>query len=210
MRNRGMDNMMKATKIGVIYSLIIFLIVGIIGFLIYGDAIKDTILDNMSDDMLSNNSNFLITLLIIIISFSFIITCLSSFPILFLSLRVNYVNSLIVCMKSCRKNQVEQVEISQGQFQKKKQTMISEKALIVITICLYAFIVAFAILVYYLKTMFIIVGATAGIFIGFILPNLFYIIIVNRSKKNYSLILNYIYIGIGVFLFILEIFLAFC
>ncbi len=210
MRNRGMDNMMKATKIGVIYSLIIFLIVGIIGFLIYGDAIKDTILDNMSDDMLSNNSNFLITLLIIIISFSFIITCLSSFPILFLSLRVNYVNSLIVCMKSCRKNQVEQVEISQGQFQKKKQTMISEKVLIVITICLYAFIVAFAILVYYLKTMFIIVGATAGIFIGFILPNLFYIIIVNRSKKNYSLILNYIYIGIGVFLFILEIFLAFC
>ena len=121
MRNRGMDNMMKATKIGVIYSLIIFLIVGIIGFLIYGDAIKDTILDNMSDDMLSNNSNFLITLLIIIISFSFIITCLSSFPILFLSLRVNYVNSLIVCMKSCRKNQVEQVEISQGQFQKKSK-----------------------------------------------------------------------------------------
>ena len=210
MRNRGMDNMMKATKIGVIYSLIIFLIVGIIGFLIYGDAIEDTILDNMSDDMLSNNSNFLITLLIIIISFSFIITCLSSFPILFLSLRVNYVNSLIVCMKSCRKNQVEQVEISQGKFQKKKQTMISEKVLIVITICLYAFIVAFAILVYYLKTMFIIVGATAGIFIGFILPNLFYIIIVNRSKKNYSLILNYIYVGIGVFLFILEIFLAFC
>ena len=39
--------------------------------------------------------------------------------------------------------------------------------------------------------MFTIVGASAGTFIAFILPNIFYIIIVKKSEKNYSLILPF-------------------
>ena len=210
MKKRNMNTMMKATKIGVGYSLVMFLIVGIMGFLLYGDAIKDTILDNFSDDMLHRNNNAIIVALIIIICFSFVITCLTSFPVLFFSLRVNYINSLIVCMKCCRKkNKVAQVEVVQGQYGEKKKNAISRSAYIFITVCLYIFIIIFAILVYYLKTMFLIIGASAGTFIAFILPNFYYIIIVTKSGKNYNLILSYIYIGLGIFFFFIAILLAF-
>ena len=209
MKKRNMDSMMKATKIGVGYSLLMFLIVGVIGFLLYGDAIEDTILKNLSEDMRNHNDNFFIVLLIIIICFSFIVTCLTSFPVLFLSLRVNYINSLVICMKSCKKNnQVSQVEVAQSQYSKKKKTGISKRAFIFISICLYIFIIVFAILVYSLKTMFLIVGASAGTFIAFILPNFFYIIISSKSKKNYNLILPFIYIALGLFFFIIAILLA--
>ena len=209
MKKRNMKTIMKATRIGVGYSLIMFLIVGIIGFLLYGDAIKDTILDNLSEDMLQRNNNVLIVVLIIIICFSFVITCLTSFPVLFFSLRVNYINSLIVCMKCCKKNEVTQVEVIQGQYGEEKKNDISRKAYIFITVCLYIFIIIFAILVYYLKTMFLIIGASAGTFIAFILPNFYYIIIVAKSGKNYNLILSYIYIGLGLFFFFISILLAF-
>ena len=211
MRHRNMEKMMRATKIGVGYSLIIFLIVGIIGFLLYGFNIDDTILDNLSDDMIKyRKNNTFIIVLIIIICISFVITCLTSFPILFLSLRVNYANSLIVCLRSCEKeNEGEQhVQINQGQFERKK-TIIGEKGLIAISVLLYVFIVLFAILVYKLKTMFTIVGASAGTFIAFILPNVFYIIIVKKSEKNYSLILPFAYLVLGLFFFIIAILLIF-
>jgi amino acid permease len=210
MKKRNMNTMMKATKIGVGYSLVMFLIVGIMGFLLYGDAIKDTILDNFSDDMLHRNNNALIVALIIIICFSFIVTCLTSFPVLFFSLRVNYINSLIVCMKCCRKkNQVAQVEVVQGQYGPEKTNAVSRKAYIFITVCLYIFIIIFAILIYYLKTLFLIIGASAGTFIAFILPNFYYIMIVAKSGKNYNLILSYIYLGLGIFFFFIAILLAF-
>jgi amino acid permease len=97
-----MQTMMKATKVGVGYSLINFLIVGIVGFLLYGLDMEDTILNSLSDDMVANRyrSTF-IKVLIIIICISFVTTCLTSFPILFLSLRENYVNSILFCFKNC-------------------------------------------------------------------------------------------------------------
>ena len=212
MKNRNMQSMIRASIIGVIYSLIIFLVVGILGFLLYGLNIDDTILDNLSDDMIKyRSSNVLIIILIIIICVSFIITCLTSFPILFLSLRVNYVNAFLVCTNNCKKNNednTQNVPISQGRYQKKR-TLINEKVLIIVTIILYVFIVALAILIYKLKTMFTIVGASAGTFIAFILPNLFYIMIVKMSGKNYSLIIPFILFGIGLFFFVIAILLIF-
>ena len=207
MKHRSMSSMMRATKIGVGYSLAMFLIAGIIGFLLYGSYIEDTILDNLNTDMVTyRNSNVLIIVLIIIICVSFIITCLTSFPILFLSLKVNYVNALTVCIKSCKKT--DEVQISQGNYEKKK-TFISKRALIFIEIMLYAFIVIFAIVIYKLKTMFTIIGASAGSFIGFILPNVFYIIIVKQSNKNYNLVLPFIFLFLGIFFFLIAILLAF-
>ena len=210
LKHRDFPTMKKASIIGIGYSLVMFLIVGIIGFLIYGAGIDDTLLDNLSDDMIKYRSNnAFIVLLIILICISFVITCLTSFPILFLSLRVNYVNALTVCIKSFKNNEEEyQVHVSQGQYEKKKR-LISGKVLVIITILLYLFIVIFAIVIYQLKTMFIVVGASAGTFIAFILPNLFYIIIVRKSGKNYSLILPFIYFAIGLFIFVIAILVAF-
>ena len=208
LKNRGMRSMMKATRIGVVYSLIIFLIVGIIGFLLYGFNIDDTILDNFSDDMLYYKGyNIFPVILIIIICLTFILTCLTSFPVLFLSLRVNYINGLKVCKNDGHQSD-PRVEIVQGQYEK-KPTMVSEKFLNFITIALFLFIVIVAIIVPNLKPVFVAVGSIAGTFIGFILPSIFYIIIMRTSGKKESLVLPFMLLGFGVFFLIICIFMAF-
>ena len=228
LKNRGMKSMFRATKIGVALSLVIFLVVGIIGFLLYGffdnyddenykevygepnnnTATYDTILDKLNDDMiLYKGYNVFVVIIIIIICVAFVITCLMSFPILFLSLRVNYVNSLEVCRR-VKDRDTQHVQIIQGRYEK-KHTTISRKALIIITILLYLFMVAIAILIYNIKTMFHVIGTIAGTFIAFILPNIFYIRIVKMSGKNYSLVLPFIMLIIGILFFFLFLLMSF-
>ena len=202
LKKRNMETMYKATKTGIEYSLILFLIIGVTGFLLYGHRIEDTILDNLNDDMiLYRRKNILIIILIIIICISFIIMSLINFPSLFLSLRVNYINSLIICFKSCKKNESSIVDVSQGKFQKEEneENIINKKALMFIAIILFVFILICSIVIYKIKTMLIFIGAFSGIFISFILPNLFYIIIIKKSGYDYSVVLPFIFFGIGVF-----------
>jgi len=199
-----MQSMMRATKIGIGFSFLIFLIIGIVSLYLYAFDTDDTILESFTDDMkYYRDDNVFIIVLIIIICITFIIACLTSFPILFLSLRVNFINSIIVCIKSCGRgtHSSQEVKISQSNNHKKRN-YINNKAMVLITILLYFFIIATAIIIYRIRTVFTIVGITAGTFIAFILPNLFYIGIVKRSGKNYSLVLPFIFLGIGIFFFV--------
>ena len=228
LKNRGMRAMFRATRIGVILSLIIFLIVGVIGFLLYGffdnyddenykevygepnndTATYDTILDKLNDDMiLYKGYNIFVVIVIIIICLAFVITCISSFPILFLSLRANYVHSLEVCRR-IKDTDTQSVQITQGSYERKR-TLISKKVLIIITIVLYLFMVAIAILIYNIKTMFHIVGTIAGTFIAFILPNIFYIRIVRISRKKASLVLPFIMLFFGILFFLMCLVMSF-
>ena len=230
LQHRGSRAMFRATKIGIFFSLIIFLIIGIVGFLLYGfydnydddnyyevygkknndTATYDTILDKLNDDMiLYKGYNLFVVIIIIIICVSFIITCIASFPILFLSLRANYVNSLEVCKRAKDNSDVQSVQIFQGQHQKRKYTIIDQKMLILVTVVLYLFMVAIAILIYNLKTMFHIIGTIAGTFIAFIFPNIFYIRIVKMSGRNYSLVLPISIIILGIFFFVMALIMAF-
>ena len=200
LKEKNLETMMKATKIGVGYSLFIFLIVGIVGFLLYGLNMNDTLLNNFSDDMTKfRDISGFIKFLIIIISVSFVTTCLTSFPILYLSLRENFVNSLIFCMKNMG---VEEKKDNNKNF-------ISEKGLLIITVALYILIIVMAIVLPKLKTIFSIVGATAGTFIAFILPNLFYIRICKISKKNYNLFLPMFFFGLGIFFLFISFIVSF-
>ena len=200
LKEKNLETMMKATKIGVGYSLFIFLIVGIVGFLLYGLNMNDTLLNNFSDDMTKfRDISGFIKFLIIIISISFVTTCLTSFPILFLSLRENFVNSLIFCMKNMG---VEEKKDNNKNF-------INEKGLLIITVVLYILIIVMAIVLPKLKTIFSIVGATAGTFIAFILPNLFYIRICKMSKKNYNLFLPMFFFGLGIFFLFISFIVSF-
>ena len=229
LKNRSMRAMFRATKIGVIASLVIFLLVGIIGFLLYGffdnydeenyqevygekndgSATYDTILDKLNDDMiLYKGNNVFVVIIIIIICVSFIITCLASFPILFLSLRANYINALEVCRRA-RNNDTQSLQVIHGQLEKRKHVTLSKKILIIITIVLYLFLIAIAILIYNLTTLFTVIGIISGTFIAFILPNIFYIRIVKISEKNYSLVLSFIILGIGIFFFIMCLVMSF-
>ena len=193
LKEKNLESMMKATKIGVGYSLFIFSIVGIIGFLLYGLNMNETLLDSLSEDMTKfRNISGFIKFLIIIISVSFVTTCLTSFPILFLSLRENFINSIIFCMKNVGLKKED-----------KNNNYISERGLIIITVVLYVIIISMAIILPKLKVIFSIVGATAGTFIAFILPNLFYIRICKMSNKNYNLFFPKFLFALGIcFLFI--------
>ena len=197
LKEKNLDSMMKATKIGVGYSLFIFLIVGIIGFLLYGLNMNETLLECLSQDMTKfRNISGFIKFLIIIISVSFVTTCLTSFPILFLSLRENFINSMIFCIKNMgHKNE--------------NNNYISEKRLNIITISLYVVIVLMAIILPKLKVIFSVVGATAGTFIAFILPNLFYIRICHMSQKNYNLSLPKFFVGLGIFFLLISFIVSF-
>ena len=230
LQHRGSRAMFRATKIGIFFSLIIFLIIGIVGFLLYGfydnydddnyyevygktnnnTATYDTILDKLNDDMiLYKGYNLFVVIIIIIICVSFIVTCLSSFPILFLSLRDNYVNSLEVCKRARDNSDNQSVQIFQSKYEKRRYTAIDKKLLIFVTIVLYLCMVAMAILIYNLKTMFHIIGMIAGTFIAFIFPNLFYIRIVKMSGKNYSLVIPFIILILGIIFFFMALICAF-
>jgi len=200
LKEKNLDSMMKASKIGVGYSLFIFLVVGIVGFLLYGLNMNETLLNSLSEDMTKfRNISSFIKFLIIIISISFVTTCLTSFPILFLSLRENFINSIIFCMKNINKNETNETN----------KKYISERGLIIITIILYVLIISMAIILPKLKVIFSIVGATAGTFIAFILPNLFYIRICKMSKKNYDLTLPWFFLGLGIFFLFVSFIVSF-
>ena len=200
LKEKNLDSMMKASKIGVGYSLSNFLVVGIIGFLLYGLNMNETLLNSLSEDMTKfRNISGFIKFLIIIISISFVTTCLTSFPILFLSLRENFINSLIFCMKN----------FGDKEKSKKNNKYISERGLTIITIILYVLIIAMAILLPKLKVIFSIVGATAGTFIAFILPNLFYIRICKMSKKNYNLSLPIFFLSLGILFLLISFIVSF-
>ena len=206
LRNRNMKSMMKAANIGIGFSFIIFLIVGIIGFLLYGLSMEDTILNSFSDDMVKYRSvSTFIKILIIIICISFVTTCLTSFPILFLSLRENFINFILFCYKN---SGIE--KISEGKNDKNnKYKYISKNTMYLITILLYLLILALSIVMPKLKVIFSIVGATAGTFIAFILPNLFYIRICKMSGKKYSIVLPLILLAFGIFFLIVSIVVTF-
>ena len=86
---------------------------------------------------------------------------------------------------------------------------ISDRGLVIITIVLYFLIVALAIVMPKLKLIFSIVGATAGTFIAFILPNLFYIRICKISGKSYNMVLPLIFLCLGLFFLIVSIAVTF-
>ena len=213
LKHKNMETMMKATKIGVGYSLINFLIVGIVGFLLYGLKMEDTILNSFSEDMVNyRNISTVIKVLIIIICVSFVTTCLTSFPVLFFSLRENYVNSILFCFKNCcrKESDEDKVKINEEIYDKKKKyKYISDRILVIITMVLYFLIIALAIVMPKLKLIFTIVGATAGTFIAFILPNLFYIRICKISGKNYNIVFPLILFFIGIFFLIVSIAVTF-
>jgi amino acid permease len=201
--HRNRQSMMKATKIGVFLSLVIFFIFGIIGLFLYGFDIDDTILENFYEDMGDyKDSNTFIVIMLILLCLFFILLSFTSFPILFKTMIVNFVNSIIICTKGCRRSGSEQVvQISQNNSQK-KSNYLNKKIFYFINILSYIIIISFAILIYRIQTLLTIVGATTGIFLIFILPNLFYIFIIRQTGKKYSICLPMALVGFGVFFFV--------
>lgn len=130
LQNKTMNEMLKASIIGVIFCFVLFLLTGIFGFLMFGTRMNDTILKELFLDMVIYKENHsFIKYIIIIINFSFVMSTLMGFPIMFYSLKVNFLNSILFCRKRCFKvkelvvkGKVEQkVEISNENAENNKE-----------------------------------------------------------------------------------------
>jgi amino acid permease len=239
LKKKNRKNMIEATKIGVEFCLFIFIIVGIIGFTMYGLRMDNTILKELNDDMVKyKNTDSFIKFLIIFINIAFIISTLTCFPVSFFSLKENFLNSIIFCKKYCwvshleninnnnkndnenkndknnnvNKNEdkiVEIVDINHNSEHQKhvplKEGNISRITQKIIIISLYLCISAITILIPKLKIIFHIVGSTAGNFISFIFPNLFFIRLCHMSKKHENLIIPYFLLIIGFCFLIISL-----
>jgi len=221
LKNRNRKEMLKATKIGVEFCFLIFLLIGITGFSMYGLKMNNTILKELNYDMIKyKDTDSFIKFLIIFINISFIISTLSCFPINFLSLKENFLNSIIFCKKYCyleieknNKNQIEKSvelgDISTNNIHEIKDNLnkdLSKYSQKIIILSLYLSISILTILIPKLKIILHIVGSTAGNFISFIFPNLFFIRLCHISKKNeQNLIIPYFLLFIGFGFLIISI-----
>ena len=188
------------------YYVIIYTIIGIIGFLIYGYEIDNTILDSFNDEMINyRKKNILIIILLIIICIGFIYFCFISFPKLFLSFREDFIHLIIICLKYFSRNKNKEKKVEKNKY--KSINNINSKCLIAITLVLYLLVVIIAILKIRLQALLSIVGATSGIFFIFIFPNLFYIMIVKKTKKTNNIAIPLVLIGLGAAFDIIPIYM---
>lgn len=104
LRNRTRKEMVKSSMIGVILCFFIFFLTGLFGFFLYGTRMNDTILKELYTDMVDFKSTYtFIKYLVIIINIAFVASVLMSFPVLFFSLKKNFINSLLFCKRRCCK-----------------------------------------------------------------------------------------------------------
>lgn len=217
MKKRNRKEMMKATNLGVGFCLIIFFLTGLFGFMMYGRSMNDTILKELYKDMVTyKNTNTFIKYIIIVISIAFVFSTLMSFPPMFFSLKKNFLNSLVFCEKKCipkheaevstvhnpgsstdNKNEHSPLKENNSGFKNSTQN--------VIILVLYASIVILTILIPKLKIIFHIVGSTAGNFISFIFPNLFYIRLVKMGKLKKNLFIPYFLLVIGICMLLISL-----
>jgi amino acid permease len=100
LKTRTDKEMMKATILAVVFCFVIYSITGIIGFLMYGDNLNDTILQVLTQDVekYKGKDDFLIVILVII-NIAFMCSSTMSIPLMFFSFKNNFINSIIFCKK---------------------------------------------------------------------------------------------------------------
>jgi len=105
LKSKKKSDMMKGTYIGVFFCLLMYLITGIIGLLMYGtDAIKGSVLSLLEQDIKNyKESDKIILVSVLIINVAFLISSTMSIPLMFFSLKKNFINSIIFCKKKFSK-----------------------------------------------------------------------------------------------------------
>lgn len=100
LKDQTPESMMKATYIGVFFCAAIYIIVGIIAYLSYGDTMAGSVLNSLLADLSTYNGkdNFLIVLLILV-AISFLVSSTMSIPLMFIGLKKNFINTVIFCKK---------------------------------------------------------------------------------------------------------------
>lgn len=209
MKPRNNKEMKKATSLGVTFCLVIYLMTGVLGFIMYRDQLTDTILDNFKNDIrIYLDSDTFLTVVLVIVNISFLISSTMSIPLMFFSLKKNFFNTVIFFKKNFGKKKEEEKEIANDHLIEKlgnQTTYISHKEKLIITLALYLLICVISIVVRDIGDIFDIVGSTAANAINYILPTIFFIKLTKTRFFSGDNILPQIIFIVGVIVLILSL-----
>jgi amino acid permease len=90
LRERTHHEMLNVTEATIIFCLILYLVTGIIGFLMYGNSLNDTILLAFLADMQNKETTQFMKILLIIINIGFLACSSTSIPLVYYTLKQNF------------------------------------------------------------------------------------------------------------------------
>lgn len=100
LKSKNKVDMVKSSMLGVGFCLVIYLITGIVGLIMYGIDIKGSVLTLLEKDIEKyKDTDNVILVSVIIINIAFLLSSTMSIPLMFFSLKKNFINSIIFCKK---------------------------------------------------------------------------------------------------------------
>ena len=105
--NRTHKEMLNVTKASIIFCFILYVFSGIIGFLIYGDSLNDTILNAFLVEILEEKNDNAIRILLIIANIGFLICASTSIPLVYYTLKQNFFSTYKFVLKHKIKKKIE-------------------------------------------------------------------------------------------------------
>ena len=105
--NRTHMEMLNVTKASIIFCFILYIFSGIIGFLMYGDSLNDTILNAFLTEIQDENSDVAIKIFLIIANIGFLLCATTSIPLVYYTLKQNFFSTYKFIIKNKKKKNIE-------------------------------------------------------------------------------------------------------
>ena len=210
---RNTKNMMIAGLIGSIIATIIYIFFGILGFLMYQDEIRDSLVRNIGQELLRFvGNNVFMTTVLVICEFSFTINSGFSSILGFYVANRNFIGVLkyiykkfIFKKKEDEGTQLEEVDdkgIAINKTKKEKDEIIGPKMQLIITSCFYITVVSLALTTTKIIEFANFNGATVTNFVCVMSPAIYYLYFSRKKQFNFLKIVS---IGLFIFGFLLII-----
>ena len=176
------------TSISVIITMIIYLICGIIGYLLYSDTLTDSILDSIQESWLSCFLS-IANVINVVMTFPITFAAAKNYFVLFAGIIATLFRDFFLWMFSCipqvnnYREMVSNESITKVFLKDNKSYLMSGKPLVQIpkfiefflTLLLYALVFWVASIYTHLKVIFSITGGVMGNILSFIFPSIFYL-----------------------------------
>ena len=99
--------MLKITQFSIIFCFILYIFSGIFGFLLYGDNLNDTILNEFLTEIQDEKSDLTIKILLIISNVGFLLCAITSIPLIYYTLKQNFFSTYKFILKIKKKKNIE-------------------------------------------------------------------------------------------------------
>ena len=219
---RTTKNMMISTAIGTIFSSVIYISFGIIGFFIYRYDINGTLLVYLGDDLINYvNTNKKMAALLIVFELAFIINTTISTALNFFVAKSKFIGLAQSMMKKYQKKKTDEStsgtplvsldesgkETNEPEKRDSKETILNERSQVILTIIIYIITVVIAFYSDNIITIDNFNGSTVNNYLSVMLPPLFFLILIKEYSFSFEKLIAVILIIfsfaliVGYFLF---------